>query len=282
MDLELTGRHALVCGASEGIGRAAAHELALLGADVTLLARRAEVLEAVAAALPRTAAGQRHGWIAADVSQHDDTRRAGAGAGQRQPGAYPGQQHRRSAGRPRHRRRCRRLPRRIPQAPARQPDAGAGGVARHAGRAMGAHRQRDLHLGEGTHRQPWRLQQHPRRGGQLGQDPVARTGRWTASPSTTCLPGYTRTQRLEQILDDRSASTGKTRDAVAATMLSTVPVGRFAEAGRDRRGHRLPGQPCGRLHQWRQPGGGWRADAVDLTGVRHGIGTKALVQSPHA
>jgi len=45
------------------------------------------------------------------------------------------------------------------------------------------------------------------------------------------LPGYTRTARLEQILDDRSASTGKTRDAIAATMLSTVPVGRFAEAG---------------------------------------------------
>src|SRR3546814_6892084 len=34
------------------------------------------------------------------------------------------------------------------------------------------------------------------------------------------LPGYTRTQRLEQILDDRSASTGKSRDAIAATMLS--------------------------------------------------------------
>ena len=54
MDLNLTGRHALVCGASEGIGRAAAHELALLGASVTLLARRAEVLAEVMAALPRT------------------------------------------------------------------------------------------------------------------------------------------------------------------------------------------------------------------------------------
>ncbi|MBN8261297.1 MAG: SDR family NAD(P)-dependent oxidoreductase, partial [Xanthomonadales bacterium] len=39
MDLNLSGKHALVCGASEGIGRATAHQLAALGARVTLLAR---------------------------------------------------------------------------------------------------------------------------------------------------------------------------------------------------------------------------------------------------
>jgi len=43
------------------------------------------------------------------------------------------------------------------------------------------------------------------------------------------LPGYTRTQRLDQILADRSAATGKPQDEVARDMLATVPVGRFAE-----------------------------------------------------
>lgn len=67
MQLNLDGRHALVCGASQGIGRASAVELALLGADVTLLARRTEVLETLAAELPRTHAGQHHDFIAIDV-----------------------------------------------------------------------------------------------------------------------------------------------------------------------------------------------------------------------
>ncbi len=45
--LSLTGHHALVCGASKGIGRATAELLAARGALVTLLARSAEALEAL-------------------------------------------------------------------------------------------------------------------------------------------------------------------------------------------------------------------------------------------
>jgi 3-oxoacyl-[acyl-carrier protein] reductase len=67
MQLQLDGRRALVCGASQGIGRASAIELAQLGADVTVLARRAEALEALVAELPRTHAAQRHGFLAIDV-----------------------------------------------------------------------------------------------------------------------------------------------------------------------------------------------------------------------
>ncbi|MDQ3039848.1 MAG: SDR family oxidoreductase, partial [Pseudomonadota bacterium] len=44
------------------------------------------------------------------------------------------------------------------------------------------------------------------------------------------LPGYTRTQRLEQILADRSAASGKTEQEVTQGMLATVPAGRFAHA----------------------------------------------------
>ena len=43
------------------------------------------------------------------------------------------------------------------------------------------------------------------------------------------LPGYTKTQRLGQILDERSKATNKASEEIAAAMLSTVPAGRFAD-----------------------------------------------------
>lgn len=47
MEIRLDGRHALVCGASSGIGRAAAVAIASLGAEVTVLARSEGRLEAL-------------------------------------------------------------------------------------------------------------------------------------------------------------------------------------------------------------------------------------------
>jgi 3-oxoacyl-[acyl-carrier protein] reductase len=70
MDLNLKGKHALVCGSTQGIGKAAAIELALLGATVTLLARDTSKLRSVLAELP-VVAGQKHDFLVADFSNPD-------------------------------------------------------------------------------------------------------------------------------------------------------------------------------------------------------------------
>jgi 3-oxoacyl-[acyl-carrier protein] reductase len=48
MDLGIRGKHALVCGASKGLGRGCAEALAAEGAHITLVARNREALEAAA------------------------------------------------------------------------------------------------------------------------------------------------------------------------------------------------------------------------------------------
>jgi len=65
MDLNLNGKKALVCGSSDGIGKAAAAELALMGADITLIARNPEKLEKVKSSLA-TDTGQKHDFLVAD------------------------------------------------------------------------------------------------------------------------------------------------------------------------------------------------------------------------
>jgi 3-oxoacyl-[acyl-carrier protein] reductase len=85
MDLDLSGRHALVCGASEGIGRAAAHELALLGASVTVLARRESALREVVLALPCPREGQGHDRVVADMDDSEALAAAVADLTQRSP-----------------------------------------------------------------------------------------------------------------------------------------------------------------------------------------------------
>ena len=64
------GRVAVVTGASSGIGRALAVELAHEGCDVGLTARRAGRLDDLAATI--RAAGARAEWIVADVSRRDE------------------------------------------------------------------------------------------------------------------------------------------------------------------------------------------------------------------
>lgn len=65
MNISLLGKNALVGGASAGIGRAVAVELAVLGANVTLVARTETTLQQAVAGLD-TSLGQQHGYLVAD------------------------------------------------------------------------------------------------------------------------------------------------------------------------------------------------------------------------
>jgi 3-oxoacyl-[acyl-carrier protein] reductase len=228
MDLNLSGKHALVCGGSVGIGRAAAHELALLGADVTVLARRADALQEVVAALPRSGA-QQHGWIAADVAQGD---------------ALRAQVESLVAGKPVH-------------ILVNNTGGPPGGAAKDSDvsaflDAFNKHLVANQIITQSV--------LPGMRSAAFGRivnvistsvkEPIAGLGvsntirgavaSWAKTLSAelgphgitvnNVLPGYTRTQRLDQILHDRAHATGKPEADIASTMLATVPAGRFAEA----------------------------------------------------
>ena len=65
MNLDLTGKKAVVCGSTQGLGLATAIELALLGADVTLMARNEQKLKDAVSKLD-ISKGQNHGYLVAD------------------------------------------------------------------------------------------------------------------------------------------------------------------------------------------------------------------------
>lgn len=73
MNLDLTGKKALVCGSTQGIGKAAALELALLGADIVLIARNEPRLNTVLEQLD-TSKGQKHSYLIADFTQPEQVR----------------------------------------------------------------------------------------------------------------------------------------------------------------------------------------------------------------
>ncbi|WP_286232994.1 SDR family oxidoreductase [Thalassotalea sediminis] len=75
MNLELTNKSALVCGSSQGIGKACAIELASLGANVTLFARNEKALKAVLPSLD-TSKGQQHHVLVADFSNPEQVKNA--------------------------------------------------------------------------------------------------------------------------------------------------------------------------------------------------------------
>ena len=75
MNLDLSGKKAIVCGSTQGLGLASAQEIALLGAEVMLVARNEDRLKAAVQTLD-IARQQKHGYLVADFSDPQNVQNA--------------------------------------------------------------------------------------------------------------------------------------------------------------------------------------------------------------
>lgn len=228
MNLDLGGRHALVCGASEGIGRAAAHELALLGADVTVLSRRASVLAEVLEALPRRD-GQRHRRLAVDLG---DTESLAAAVG-RLVAEAPVHVLVNNTGGP-------------PGGPVHGADPGAfvDAFRKHLVAAQTLVQavlpgMREAGFGRVVNVISTSVKE-PIAGLGVSNTIRGAVASWAKTLASelaphgitvnNVLPGFTRTGRLASLIATRAKAGGASEVEVAAGMLAGVPAGRFAEA----------------------------------------------------
>jgi 3-oxoacyl-[acyl-carrier protein] reductase len=73
MELGLQNKNALVCGSTQGIGKATAISLAKEGVNITLIARNETVLKEILKELPQNGQ-QKHGYLVADFSKPDQVK----------------------------------------------------------------------------------------------------------------------------------------------------------------------------------------------------------------
>ena len=229
MKLDLTGKHALVCGASRGIGRAAAEALAGLGADVTVLARDRDALDALARTLPKTHGAQKHAWLSADVS---DTAALRA-AVEAMASAHPVQILVNNTAGPNPGLAIHATTEQFLDTFQRHLLANHALVQATVGGMKAAGYGRIVNVISTSVKEPIRnLGVSNTIRGAVASWAKTLAGELAAHGITVnnVLPGFTRTQRLEQIIEERVAATGKVRADIEAGMLASVPAARFAEA----------------------------------------------------
>jgi 3-oxoacyl-[acyl-carrier protein] reductase len=228
MQLDLTGRHALIGGGSQGIGRAAARELAALGADVTVIGRDPVRLEATLAELAAVGGGRHHALVA------DYADRGGLQAiVGKWLAAHPVQILVNNTGGP-------------PPGPIEHASEQAfldtfgqhllcnqllARLALPGMRAAGY--GRIVNVISTSVKEPIK---------GLGVSNTVRgaVASWAKTLATelapegitvnNVLPGFTRTARLDGLIAGKIRDTGLGEDQVARTMMSVVPMGRFADA----------------------------------------------------
>lgn len=227
--ISLNGRRALVCGSTQGIGRAAAVVLARQGAEVVLLARNQAELEKVRSTLPHPG-GARHEWLVADFSDPDRVR---AVATEYLAAAPPVHILVNNTGGP-------------PPGRAIDSDAEAFRAAfamhllsNHALVQACAPGMRAARYGRIINVVSTSVRE-PIRGLGVSNTIRGAVASWAKTLSkelgpdgitvNNLLPGYTRTGRLDQLLDGRARTSGEPREAIDRALLADIPVGRFAEA----------------------------------------------------
>jgi len=222
----LNGKRALVCGATQGIGRAAALELATRGAAVTLFARDVAALERVKAELP----GDGHSVIAADFLNNIAVRNTAAANVQERGPVHV-------------------LVNNTGGPPAgaivdATPDAFLEAFQAHlinnqllAQTVLPGMREagygRIINIVSTSVREPI-----PGLG--VSNTVRAAVAGWSKTLSgevarfgitvNNVLPGYTKTQRLDAVIAARAKAAGRSVDEITGELLGQVPAGRFADA----------------------------------------------------
>lgn len=229
MDLNLSGRHALVGGGSQGIGLAAAIELATIGADVTLIGRDDARLQAAVASLASVNVEGRFHALKADYGDRPALEATVAAWLQEHPaqilvnntgGPPPGPiveaseaafldtfgQHLL----------CNQLLARLCLPGMR--GAGYGRIVNVISTSV----------------------KEPIKGLGVSNTVRGAVASWSKTLATelapegitvnNVLPGFTRTARLDGLIAGKMRSSGASEDKVAKDMQSVVPMGRFADA----------------------------------------------------
>jgi 3-oxoacyl-[acyl-carrier protein] reductase len=229
MQLSLKGKRALVGGASSGIGRACAVELAKLGCDVTALSRSADALRELVVVLPNDGT-QTHDFIPADLSQPAATE---AAIKAKLDPARPWHIFVNNTGGPAAGAAIDAMPEQLLAAFNSQLIAGHLIVKLLLPGFKAAQFGRIINITSTSVKSPIP---------NLGVSNIIRpaVAAWAKCLATelgplgvtanNVLPGYTDTDRLGQLLSGRAAKQGVPLEAVRADLAAGTPVGRFGTA----------------------------------------------------
>lgn len=228
--IDLSGKRALVCGATQGIGRAAAFMLARGGADVTLIARNAEALRETAEQITADFS-RRADFVVADFRDPDAVRAAVAAHIENMSGGY-------------------HILLNNTGGPAAGPALTANTqdfldamqmhlLCNHALVQLLTPGMKQLGYGRIINIISTSVREPIHNLGVSNTTRAAVAG-WAKTLSkelgpfgitvNNVLPGATRTGRITEIVRRQAAASQRSEDEVEAAMKATIPLGRFAEA----------------------------------------------------